>query len=208
MKRAAFLFSLLTAAVGTAKAQQTPTIFGFKGGVTYSSYAGDVEAAEYRAGFHGGLILKLPVSKSFAVQPELLYSMKGAQGSETVNGYSKSYEERLHYVDVPILAKIFTAQGLFFEAGPQLGVMLAARGDIAVTGPGGRNGSASGSIKSEFKDVDLGLAVGLGLQVPDTPLLMGVRYNGGLVNIVKDYGDKSLRNTAFQFYIGFLFGEK
>ena len=207
MKKITLPALLLAAAVGAANAQQAPTIVGFRGGVTLSSYTGNASAAEYKTGYHGGVIFKLPVNNLLSIQPELLYSMKGARRSENSNGYSESYDETLHYVDVPVLAKITTVQGLFFEVGPQLGVLLAARGDVALAGPNGSR-KASGSVKADFKDLDLGYALGLGFQVPDSPLLLGVRYNGGLINIAKDYGDKSLRNSAFQFYLGVLFGNK
>ena len=209
MRKIILSFLLLATTMGAVNAQQASTIVGFRGGITFSSYVGNASRAEYKTGYHGGIIFKLPLNKLFSIQPEVLYSMKGAQRNESNNGYSVSYNERLHYVDVPILAKITTAQGLFFEAGPQVGVMLAARADVSGTSPNG-NRSASGNIKSEFNDVDLGYAVGLGFQVPNSPLLLGVRYNGGLRNIVKDYNDsdKSLRNSAFQFYLGLLFGNK
>ena len=207
MKKITLPALLFAAAIGTASAQQAPTIVGFRGGVTLSTYTGNASAAEYKTGFHAGMIFKLPVNNLLSIQPELLYSMKGARRSESSNGYSESYDETLHYVDVPVLAKITTAQGLFFEAGPQLGVLLAARGEAAVAGPYGSR-KVSGSIKAEFNDLDLGYVIGLGFQVPDNPLLLGVRYNGGFTNIARDYGDKSLRNGAFQFYLGVLFGNK
>ena len=207
MKKITPYFLFFAMAAGAANAQQAPTILGLRGGLTLSSYTGDVNAVEYKKGFHVGVIFKLPVTKLLAVQPEVLYSMKGAQGNETSNGYSFSYDETLHYVNVPVLAKITTDQGLFFEAGPQLGVLVAARGEGKAAGPYGSK-TASGNIKPEFNDLEMGYVVGLGFQLPDNPLLLGVRYNGGFTNIAKDYGDKSVRNSAFQFYLGVLFGNK
>ena len=205
--------SLLVLALlaGSASAVQAQTShLGIKAGGSLTSFVGkDVSSSSSaKLGVHGGLIANLDLSGRFSIQPELLYSMKGTKdqrnsGSNTLNGY-----QTLHYVDVPILLKV-KADQLFFEAGPQLGVLVGATQTI-------ESGTASNSIsdKDNFNDLDFGYALGLGFQAP-TGFLLGLRYNGGLKNIVKPvqgFGGNTIqpeaRNSAFQLYVGYMFSGK
>ena len=87
------------------------------------------------------------------------------------------------------------AGGLFFEAGPQLGILASAK-------------SVDEDIKDNLNTIDFGYVAGLGYQLETGPMI-GLRYNGGISNIVKDGDDSDkLRNSAFQLYVGYTFGGK
>lgn len=92
----------------------------------------------------------------------------------------------------------------FAEAGPQLGILLsaAATNDLIIP-------ATTTSNKSLFNPLDIGYAVGAGVQAASGPFA-GVRYNGGIRNIAKSGTTNNQlpegRNSALQFYVGFLFG--
>jgi hypothetical protein len=198
----------LMAGVSVAAQAQSAT-FGVKAGVSLTNVTGDgTSSAKNIFGFHGGLIANFAVNDAFSIQPELLYSMKGTKQEEslTFNGvtYSAKATARFHYIDVPVLARV-NAGGIFFELGPQVGFLAAANQKTEVSGAG--SGSSDDDIKSELKTVDFGYAAGLGYQLSNGPGI-GIRYNGGFSDINKNSGSSSIRNSAFQLYLSYMFGGK
>jgi len=202
MKKTFLTLAMALGLVGAAQAQQST--FGVKAGASLTSYTGGGSTgAEYKFGFNGGLLANFAVNDAFSIQPELLYSMKGAKGSSNFFGPNIDITQTLHYIDVPVLARI-NASGLFFEIGPQVGFLVAAN----TTASSGTN-SQSKDIKSLFNTVDFGYAAGLGYQVANGPGV-GLRYNGGLTDVVKGSNNSSdaTRNSAFQLYVSYMFGGK
>lgn len=203
MQKLLLSLGLLAGSLATAHAQQSH--FGFKAGASLTTYVGsDVNSSiSSKFGFHGGLVANLSVNDRFTIQPELLYSMKGTQDQATRGGTTVTGYQTLHYVDVPVLLKAKFNQ-LFVEAGPQVGVLVAAN----VTIEDGSN-SMNVSNKSSFKDVDFGYAVGLGFQA-ESGIMVGFRYNGGLVDVPKaetlrgQTFQPQARNSAIQLYVGIL----
>ena len=137
-KLAVFALSLLSLSV--AKAQDAGGFrLGVKVGATYSNISGDnvsqitgpnysTDLGDYKLGYNAGIGISIPLSSDgfFSIAPELLYNRKGYEiQSEQTTGLPANVtqievEQKrvLHYLDVPILAKI-NAGGLFFELGPQ-----------------------------------------------------------------------------------------
>ena len=120
--------------------------------------------------------------------------MKGYQNPDN----SKD-KVNLTYIDVPVMLQ-YNADGLFFEAGPQLGFLASAK----VT-----DGTNDQDIKSLFNTVDFGYAVGLGYKLETGPMV-GLRYNGGITSAFKDVAGTTIKahNSAFQLYVGYMFGGK
>ncbi|MDO7876818.1 porin family protein [Hymenobacter sp. ASUV-10] len=196
MKKTIFTLALLAGLSGAAQAQRNISL-GLKAGGTYSSYVGeDADNLKGLFGFHAGGFVNIGLTKLFAFQPEIIYSQKG-----TKYDINEDVRQRLHYLDIPLAFHV-NADGLFFEAGPQVGVLLAASG---------KAGSFSNDIKNNFNDFDFGYLVGLGYQRKAGPGI-GLRYNGGFVNNTPSaetsIGTLELRrrNSAFQLYLTYSFG--
>jgi len=201
---------LLLLAAGTPAAQAQQSRIGLKAGGVVASYRG-VDAysgGSSRAGFCAGLVLHLPVSKVFSVQPEFLYAQKGADKQPYLfsNGLRATGTQHLDYFEVPVLAKLRTSAGPFVELGPTLGYLLRARADVVAT----NSQSASLDNRNLFKNIDFGYAVGAGFQSPKG-LLLGLRYNGGLTGLFTPgsysgtNGEARIYNQAIQFYLGYIF---
>ena len=178
---------------GAANAQ-TGVRFGLKGGINYSTLtADDTEGIESKIGLQAGALANFGLSDLISIQPEVLYSQKGAQVED-----ASDFKLKLNYIDVPVLVKV-NAGGLFFEAGPQLGILASAKAT---------DGDTDEDVKEGYNTVDFGYAVGLGYQLETGPMI-GLRYNGGISNIIKDGPDSDkIRNSAFQLYVGYVFGGK
>src|SRR5438094_542264 len=70
--------------------------FGITGGMNSSTVGGpdaNNPTPDRRTGWIGGVLLVLPISSSFAFQPELIYSMKGAD----INDPSGSGSVKMNY---------------------------------------------------------------------------------------------------------------
>jgi hypothetical protein len=202
MKKTFLALALSLGVAGAAQAQSAH--FGVKAGASLTNYTGKGAGDnDYKFGFNGGFLANFAVNDVFSIQPEVLYSMKGAKADETIGGTKLTQKQTLHYIDVPVLAHI-NAGGLFFELGPQIGFLAAAKESLEANGQ-----SASQDIKDQAKTVDFGYAAGLGYQMMNGPGI-GLRYNGGFTDINKNNSnsDNAVRNGAFQLYLTYMFGGK
>lgn len=208
MKRLLLSAALAAGSLTAARAQESR--FGVKAGGSLTTYVGqDVnESSRSKAGFHGGLVASLGLTERLSLQPELLYSMKGIQDESNAPGLNIKGSQTLYYADVPVLAKL-RFNRLFLEAGPQIGVLVAAKGTV-------ESGTTRlvQANKRSFNDLDVGYALGAGFQAAGG-LMAGLRYNGGLRNVIKPVtGSGGItaqpegRNSALQLYVGFLFAGK
>lgn len=196
-----FLSLGLLAGVSVA-AQAQSAKFGVKAGASLTGFTGsDADGTKYKFGFNGGVLANFGFSDMISIQPEVLYSMKGAKDDG-----NSDLRLNLNYIDVPVLFKVATgATGLFFELGPQVGFTASAK----LT-----DGTTSVDFKDYVKNVDFGYAAGLGFQAASGPMI-GLRYNGGFTKIGKDGSVNGLqvsagntKNSDFQLYVGYAFGGK
>ena len=209
MKKALLSLAVLAACTGVARAQDTDTHFGIKAGASLSNFVGkDVSStSSYLFGFHAGFVANVAFSERFSLQPELLYSTKGAKDKLDVLGTSITATQSLHYIELPILVKAKFSQ-FFVEAGPQFGGLLRGKAKVE-----GGSASEDETNTKQFSFLDFGYAVGLGYQLESGPMI-GARYNGGLSNVAESVSVNGLatqvkaRNNAFQLYVGYMFGGK
>ncbi|RZK31943.1 MAG: PorT family protein [Hymenobacter sp.] len=191
---------LSTAAQAQYRGRGGNVSLGIKAGASLTSFVGaDANPLganyDYRFGFNAGVFANIGFAKLFAFQPELLYSQKGAKLDN-----NSDIGIRLHYVDVPLAFHVNT-DGFFFEAGPQVGFLVAAKSEI---------GSVSVDTKDSYKSVDFGYLAGLGYQLKHG-LGVGLRYNGAFTNFPKSYTvgnvtqQQRQRNSAFQLYATYSF---
>src|SRR4051812_41326925 len=75
-----FMQSHLNAQEQTAADNKLQSTFGIKGGVNLTNlYVDETSDEHMKLGFNAGLFAKLAVARGFSIQPELLYSVKGAK---------------------------------------------------------------------------------------------------------------------------------
>ena len=192
MKRIILSLGLLVGAVGVANAQEAR--FGIKAGLNLANQTNtDANNRKNLVGAAAGLMADFSFSDLISLHPEVLFSQKGVKyedGGTTI-------KSRRTYIDVPLLLRV-KADGLFFEAGPQVG-FLAARKD--------ENNNIVNTSTNGIRKVDVGYIAGVGYQLPQG-LELGVRYNGGISDVNDPSGSTKIRNSVFQFQVGYLFGGK
>ena len=208
---AVMLFSCLKA---SAQEQQTsmenhlrPKL-GIKGGLNLTNlYVADVSDEHVKAGFNAGLFAKLPVTEGFSIQPELLYSVKGAKDNYNnfVQG-SGEYRFNLGYIELPLLAVVNLTRNFNIHAGGYAAYLVNA--NVKNVDDHGNINGATELNADNFQRWDYGLAGGIGFDIQNFSL--GARYNYGLHNIGKSgnlSGDltKDSKNAGVSIYVGFGF---
>lgn len=180
--------------------------FGVKAGVNFAKLTGDdVEDADGRTGFHVGGVAEIPVSEKFSVQPELVYSQQGLQ-RKTNEG---EFKLKLDYLNIPVMAKFYVADGFAIEAGPQFGFNVSAKSEVQVEGG---NGNEVSEIQRELEDTvegfDFGFGGGISYKMA-TGLFFQARYIIGLTSVYEasDEGlfQDDLNNSNLSLSIGYMF---
>jgi hypothetical protein len=125
-----FPFSLSAQVSNTGGDSDFSTVpsIGVKAGANLSNVydaQGDDFRADAKLGLAVGAFLTLPITKYFGVQPEILFSQKGYQGSGSILGSEYSYIRSTNYIDVPIFVAIRTSQYLTILFGPQYSFLLS-----------------------------------------------------------------------------------
>jgi len=153
--------------------------FGVKAGGNYSDFSNANFDTEGLPGFHAGAIIAFDINEKWSVQEDFLFS---TQGAKIKDGISDGKDLKLSYVSVPIVLKYKTSFGLYFEAGPQVGI-LASEDFKELT-------------NDDFAEkIDAGMVGGIGYQFPNG-LGIGARYYYGLTDISKI--KSTTINTDFQ----------
>ncbi|MEW4924942.1 porin family protein [Algibacter sp. 2305UL17-15] len=155
------------------------------------SFDGDSETGQ-RHGFHAGFYGESFVSNAVAFQVELLYSQ---QGYELKNN-SGTFTQKLDYINLPLLLKIYPSENFFFEAGPQAGFAISHKEEFD-----SNFNLFNTSNEFEPQNFDWGVNFGGGFKT-DSGVSLGVRYHLGLGDI---YDEGSPQNRVWQFSLGFDF---
>lgn len=157
-------------------------VFGAKAGLNLSTFTGNaVAGTSLLPSFHVGGTANFLLNENFMVQPEVLYSGKGAK-------YDGG-KFKFGYIEVPVLVQYKTASGFFIETGPQIGFLISAKLN-------------SQDWKDQVKSTDYSWVGGLGYK--STMGIGGsVRYDFGFFN-VSNAG--IIRNKTIMLSIFYTFG--
>lgn len=205
--------SLFVSAASTSvKAQKTNSqTFGIKGGVNFSNlYVKDAEKNKMLTGYNIGLFAKLPVSSTFAIQPELYFTTKGAQTTYNSTFINGSVQYNFNYLEVPLLFVVNISDNFNLHAGPYVSYML--NGKV-------KNKSNVGSVDfdekintEDYNKFDAGIAAGAGVDLGAVSL--GARYTYGLTKVGKErtfagttYTTPDATNGVMSVYVTFSLGQ-
>lgn len=204
---------------GNLNAQESKV--GIKGGFNISNFhttSDDVDDKNLRAGFNGGLFFKASLTDLFAIQPEILYTTKGAKfdydyGSGLLSPGRGEIDQRFSYLQVPVLGVITLAEVLNIHAGPYFGYMLKA--DVENNSENNNFDSFEDLDEDDFERFEYGVSVGAAVELE--AVKFGARYDYGLSEIGKEQSFsfngseqssdllKESKNSVFQLFIGLSF---
>jgi len=164
--------------------------FGLKGGANIANVNGNWDDGlndwKSTVGFCGGIFLELNFGKILTIQPEVLYTMKGA---DTGDGKLK-----FDYIEIPVLLKVRIPTGSihpFIFAGPAFGWNLKA--------------AIEGYELGDFPTADYSAVFGGGLQLGHS-VHIDVRYTMGLQKLeIPDLESIDLKNGVLSATLGLAF---
>lgn len=166
------------------------------------------EDLKSRIGFSVGGFITFNISEMFAIQPEVLYTMKGLRYEEEIFGETLKVWMKLDYLEIPVLVKIiFPSPGgvnPYLFAGPAVAIKLSAKVKAEIAGE-----SEEEPIEEGLKSTDFGLVIGAGVDFGFGASGMGkmtldVRYSLGL-STISDFEGDDVKNGAFSLMVGFSF---
>ncbi|WP_336128300.1 porin family protein [Mesoflavibacter sp. CH_XMU1422-2] len=197
MKNLLITIALVFGVIFTSNAQDTDTksksIAGIKGGYNLAavSYDGEGETGQ-RSGFHVGVFGESYLSSVVALQLELLYSQQGYQ----IEDNNSTFTQKLNYINMPLVLKIYPVSNFYLEAGPQLGFAISHKETYD-------SNFNLFDTEQEFdpNNIDYGANFGAGIKT-DSGVSLGVRYHLGLGDI---YDDGEPKNRVWQFSVAFGF---
>jgi hypothetical protein len=205
MKKSLFTLIALLVFGFSASAQFT---VGLKVGGSYAGFSGSDSEKEFDTGVstsqldnmyggHAGVFFNYRPTEDgiFSIQPEVLWSMKGAKTAD------EKFEVDLAYLDVPVLARV-NADFLFFEVGPQVSALLSGTSELE-----NNNGTITEDSRyartADLKNLVFGYAAGLGVQSQSIGLSLGVRYTGDFTKLYDPETSPNYRNSVFMVSLGY-----
>jgi hypothetical protein len=161
--------------------------YGIKGGVNFANIKDDAadSKADSKTGFHLGGLAHIHLTRSFAIQPEIVYSTQGAE----YNGGKL----RLNYINVPVLAQYMFADGFRIQTGPQLGILTTSNF---------KSGNSETDVDN-FSNADVSWAFGASY-VGHSGLGVDARYNLGLTDVTKS-NTNDFKNRVWQLGLFYQF---
>lgn len=189
---------------------------GLKGGMNIANLHGkDVEELEEeigadlvsKMGFCAGGFITYSLSDMFAIQPELLFSMKGAKAEREILGETMKVTIKVNYLEIPVLAKLSiptpgnVKPSLF--VGPSLAIKLSGKSKWEYAGE-----SEEEDIE-ELKSTDFGLVFGAGIDfgLGQGKLTVDARYTLGLTKVHEPEEEEEIdiKNGAISIMVGYSF---
>jgi hypothetical protein len=187
--------------MATAFVTQAQIRVGVKAGTNLSSqYRSDVGGSELFSlhafkGFHVGLVAETKLLKNVYVQPQLLFTHKGAR----LNNFEGTYTRvKQNYIDLPL--------NLVYKIPVSFGKLFAGAGPVIGYGFGGKIEQNGQSQKlyatNNWKHLDVSANATAGIEL-NNGLFGSVSYQRGMKDIYK--GDMNVKNRSVSVSIGYMF---
>ena len=172
--------------------------YGVKAGVNFANVAiapDEGSSPSRRVGALAGVFATVPVAWGLTLQPEAIYTAKGA--SIEFEGFETNYI--VDYIEVPVLARFRVLRSAYVLAGPSMAFRLRARNRVPFGGS-----VEEVDLDGEVETFDLGIVGAIGVDIGRW--LVDARYTHGVSDTDRDTSDDvTIRNRVFSLSAGFRF---
>lgn len=138
---------------------------GLKAGANYSNVWDERDndfEANGKVGFVGGAFLHIPIGKFIGIQPEVLFSQKGFQGSGVMLGENYSFKRTTNYLEVPLLFTVKPTSFFTIVAGPQYSFLMSQQDRFT---SGSSSVTESREFDNDIRRNTLGAVIGFDVNV-------------------------------------------
>ncbi len=146
------------------------TSFGIKGGLNVAYM--NIDGRESLVSFHAGAFSRIALSDQAFLQPELMYSVKGAKFPEYFYPFDMNFT--FYYISLPVLFGWKATDQLSILAGPEISYLADEKLEVDERVIG---------VSDGFSNWDFGVDLGIAYQVTKG-LGAELRFCYGLVNVV------------------------
>jgi hypothetical protein len=206
MKRIFFLTWTIIVIISTSGLSQSMNM-GVKVGLNNATAGGAGASSQSITAFNAGVFTTLDIAGLLALQPELLYTMKGYKVNYAVLDEigpipfgSGIVTAKISYLEIPVLLKLHTSSfGIVrpnIFAGPEVAFKLTSK-------------AISGSPSSEqdlqnINSTDFGIIVGAGINInlSITTLMVDIRYDIGMRNLYSSENPSDIFNRVASLNVG------
>lgn len=164
MKRITLLIFILTSIVIDANAQ-----FGVKAG--YSMSKSTEKDGSFLPGFYVGGLYDIKVSKSFYIQPQLLFSSEGTKYKQGSNTY---LTEHAYFAELPVLA----SYRVYLNNNSSFNFNLGPYASVGLFGKTKHGSIKENTFQSGVERVDYGIKAGIDYEM--NHLIYSISYKQGL----------------------------
>ncbi len=163
-----------TIANAQTRDRYTPS-FGILGGANYSHFRFTDKliniSDDWRWGWAAGVNMNFPITNTFSIEPQALFSRMGSKYDIVHSAIVTSYDQRLDYVSVPVLFKFNMGRNFNIFLGPQVDFLIGAK-DM----------NYEVENKDAFKSTDVAGTAGFEL-FPRSRVTFYARYIRGFMNV-------------------------
>lgn len=181
-------------------------VFGIKAGINGSNVwdgQGQNFTADPKVGFVGGGFLSVPIGKYIGIQPEVLFSQKGFQGSDVILNSRYHFTRTTSHIDVPVLVQLKPVEFITVVGGPVYSYLLRQHDEFVWE-------STALDIQKEFENDNIRkntLGLMFGADVVVAPFVVSGRAGWDLQD---NHGDGTsstprYKNQWLQLTLGFQF---
>jgi hypothetical protein len=178
----------------SASAQIT---YGAKAGVNFAnvSFADEDVPSSSRIGLLAGAFATVPLTGWLSVQPEAIYTVKGA----SIDIFDIESDYIVDYLEVPVLARVPIQRRVYLAVGPSIAFRIRARSRTSFGGS-----TEEVNIADDVESLDIGVVGAAGLEMGRW--VFDGRYTHGFSDTDADTSDNvKIRNRVFSVSAGFRF---
>lgn len=203
---------LLIHTQGRAQEAYPKSSFGIRGGGNANSWTNEFPALDFEGqliypddwkptfGFHVGGYVNIRLSKLVAIEPAILYTVKGTGTILNADGLKVEGNVTSNYLDLPFILRLYVADGFNLFLGPQFSYHVRSKFDLKVDGTKAINGEDVTDTISEF---DLAPILGLGYEFSNG---LNINFSGELGMFTVDGFDAlSTFNRTLRLSLGYSF---
>jgi hypothetical protein len=189
-----FAASMMTVTFASAQSIK----LGVKMGATTYKIDGLSFSDQFKWGYHVGGTAELMFSKTFGIQPEVLFNQSNTQTGYSFDTLYRSLNPgtiksvKLNYMSIPVLLSWRPSPFITFQAGPQFSILMSKERNLLKDG------------QEAFKHGNVSMLGGVQLNILSFRIYG--RYGVGLTNLNNnDLSSDKWKNQGFQFGAAVMF---